>query len=250
MPSPTRKMDSFRGSRRTGKPPRSSRCRRASPLRPIFGGGATAAYWQRRQEEELGAGEWVLTIWKPVADLAEYWATLRELGAAAAEAGDLPSQRTPVRLVSRGDERLQILSQLCREAVRPRWVGAGDLRLPNAGEGVVILPVSPSDDVETTGGTEEDNVEVEGDGGTTGRFEIYKGFRGDFHWRLVTDSGKSLASSDGGYRSESDCLAAIGLLRLHTRDARLQLSKDAPEGPPRQKRKTRSRKRSPTSAPA
>ncbi|HET9276332.1 MAG TPA: DUF1508 domain-containing protein [Gemmatimonadales bacterium] len=54
------------------------------------------------------------------------------------------------------------------------------------------------------------------------QFEVYRGARRDFRWRLKSANGRVVATSGEGYKTKAACLAGIALVREGSRAAELE----------------------------
>lgn len=59
------------------------------------------------------------------------------------------------------------------------------------------------------------------------RFEIYRDWRGEFRWRLVSDGGHVFATSGDGYPSEEAAELAVHGLQLKMADAQVEVMQSA-----------------------
>ena len=64
-------------------------------------------------------------------------------------------------------------------------------------------------------------------GGLVYRFEIFRDWRGEFRWRLVSDDGHVFASSGDGYRSEKDAELALHGIQPKMSAARIDVMPSA-----------------------
>jgi len=64
-------------------------------------------------------------------------------------------------------------------------------------------------------------------GTTMYRFEIYRDWRGEFRWRLVSDDGHVFATSGDGYPSEAAAELAVHGLRPRMVDAEIEVMSSA-----------------------
>ncbi len=51
------------------------------------------------------------------------------------------------------------------------------------------------------------------------KFVVKKDAQGQFRWNLVATNGRSIGTSGEGYRSKSDCVAAINSIKKNGPDA-------------------------------
>jgi uncharacterized protein YegP (UPF0339 family) len=59
------------------------------------------------------------------------------------------------------------------------------------------------------------------------RFEIYRDWRGEFRWRLVSDGGHVLANSGDGYPSEAAVYMALQGIQPRMGEAQVYLMSNA-----------------------